>query len=143
MNRVVLIGRLVRDPELRVTQSGISVTRMRLAVDRPRPNAEGKREADFIDIVVWGKQAETVSQYLRKGRLAGVDGRLQTRNYETPDGQKRTFYEVVADRVQFLDRAAGPAEAPASSVEEPVPVAADDFEPEGGETFGDQTDLAW
>lgn len=133
MNRVILIGRLVRDPELRVTQSGLSVTKMRLAVDRARPNQQGQREADFIDIVVWGKQAETVGQYLRKGRLVAVDGRLQVRNYETPEGQKRTFYEVVAERVQFLDKASSANEG---SSEEPVPFANDDFSADT--TFGDE-----
>ncbi|OPZ64041.1 MAG: Single-stranded DNA-binding protein ssb [Firmicutes bacterium ADurb.Bin506] len=145
MNSVILIGRLVRDPELRVTQSGLPVARMRIAVDRARPNPQtGNREADFIDIVVWGKQAETVSQYLRKGRLVAVDGRLQVRNYENPDGQKRTFYEVVAERVQFLDKASGPVDAPHGNVvDDPVPFASDDFAPDTGDTFGDQIGPSW
>lgn len=145
MNRVILIGRLVRDPELRVTQSGLPVARMRIAVDRARPNPQtGNREADFVDIAVWGKQAETVSQYLKKGRLVAVDGRLQVRNYETPDGQKKTFYEVVAERVQFLDKASGPSEATqGSAVDDAVPFASDDFAPDTGDTFGDQATPAW
>ncbi len=143
MNRVILIGRLVRDPEVRVTQSGLSVTRMRIAVDRARTNAAGNREADFIDITVWGKQAETVGQYLKKGRLIAVDGRLQVRNYETPEGQKRTYYEVVAERVQFLDKASGPSDAHSGNVDDPVPFANDDFAPDTGETFGDQSEPAW
>ncbi len=77
INRVVLVGRLTRDPEMRYTQSGIAVTRFTLACDRPFTGQDGKREADFIDCVVWRKQAENVAQYLKKGSLAGVEGRLQ------------------------------------------------------------------
>lgn len=102
INRVVLVGRLVRDPEQRYTQSGIAVTRFTLACDRPFSGQDGKREADFIDCVVWRKQAENVSKYLSKGSMAGVDGRLQISNYEGQDGQKRYRAEVVADSVRFL-----------------------------------------
>ncbi len=103
LNRIVLIGRLVRDPELRYTPNGIAVASFTLAVDRPFTNKEGERETDFINIVVWRKQAENCASYLSKGRLAGVDGRLQLRTYEQ-DGQRKYFTEVVADSVQFLDR---------------------------------------
>ena len=81
MNRVVLIGRLTADPELRFTQNGIAVARFTLAVDRTFANQQGERETDFIDIVVWRKQAENCGQYLKKGHLAAVDGRLQVRSY--------------------------------------------------------------
>ena len=104
LNRVVLIGRLTQDPELRYTNSGTAVASFSLAVDRPRTNANGERETDFINIVVWQKQAETVSQYLHKGRLAAVDGRLQIRSYENREGQKVRVAEVVAESVRFLDR---------------------------------------
>ena len=103
INRVVLVGRLVRDPEQRYTQSGIAVTRFTLACDRPFSGQDGKREADFIDCVVWRKQAENVSKYLSKGSMAGVDGRLQISSYEGQDGQKRYRAEVVADSVRFLN----------------------------------------
>ncbi len=103
LNRIVLIGRLVRDPELRYTPNGIAVASFTLAVDRPFTNKDGERETDFINIVVWRKQAENCASYLGKGRLAGVDGRLQLRTYEQ-DGQRKYFTEVVADSVQFLDR---------------------------------------
>ncbi len=99
---------------MRYTQTGKAVTRMGLAVQRPFANAQGERETDFIDVVVWDKKAENVAQYMRKGRLVAVDGRLQTRNYETPDGQKRKVYEIVADSVDFLDRA---KDAPADGEE--------------------------
>jgi len=103
INRVVLVGRLTRDPEMRYTQSGIAVTRFTLACDRPFTGQDGKREADFIDCVVWRKQAENVAQYLKKGSLAGVDGRLQISSYEGQDGQRRYRAEVVADSVRFLE----------------------------------------
>lgn len=102
INRVVLVGRLTREPEMRYTQSGIAVTRFTLACDRPFSGQDGKREADFIDCVVWRKQAENVSKYLSKGSMAGVDGRLQVSSYEGQDGQKRYRAEVVADSVRFL-----------------------------------------
>lgn len=104
LNRIVLIGRLTRDPELRYTTSGTPVGNFSLAVDRSFSNQQGNRETDFIDIVVWRKLAETVSNHLTKGRLVAVQGRLQIRSYETQDGQKRKAAEVVADQVTFLDR---------------------------------------
>lgn len=103
MNRITLIGRLVRDPELKYTPAGIAVTRFTLAVDRDYVGQDGKREADFIDCVVWRKLAEVVANNLRKGRLTAVEGRLQIRSYEAKDGSKRKAAEVVADYVQFLD----------------------------------------
>lgn len=107
LNRVVLIGRLTQDPELRYTNSGTAVASFSLAVDRSRPNQAGERETDFINIVVWQKQAELCAQYLHKGRLAAVDGRLQIRAYENREGQKVRVAEVVAESVRFLDRGDG------------------------------------
>ncbi|MCL6441975.1 MAG: single-stranded DNA-binding protein [Alicyclobacillus sp.] len=104
LNRVVLIGRLTQDPELRYTNSGTAVASFSLAVDRMRPNQAGERETDFINIVVWQKQAELCKQYLHKGRLAAVDGRLQIRTYDNREGQKVRVAEVVAESVRFLDR---------------------------------------
>lgn len=103
LNRIILIGRLTRDPELRYTPGGKAVANFSLAVDRGRSNPQGQKETDFIDVVVWEKQAETVSQYLNKGRLVAVEGRLQVRSYEAQDGTKRKAAEVVASTVQFLD----------------------------------------
>lgn len=104
LNRIILIGRLTQDPELRYTNSGTAVASFTLAVDRMRTNQSGERETDFINIVVWKKQAELCAQYLRKGRLAGIDGRLQIRSYENREGQKVRVAEVVAEAVRFLDR---------------------------------------
>lgn len=104
MNHIVLIGRLTRDPELRYTPNGVAVANFDLAVDRSTTNQQGERETDFIRIVAWQKQAELCANYLKKGRLVGVEGRLQIRNYETQDGQKRRVAEVIASFVQFLDR---------------------------------------
>ncbi|WNF37161.1 single-stranded DNA-binding protein [Bacillaceae bacterium IKA-2] len=103
LNRVVLVGRLTRDPELRYTPNGIAVASITLAVSRPFSNQQGNRETDFINIVVWRKQAENVANYLRKGSLTGVDGRLQSRSYENNEGKKVFITEVVADSVQFLE----------------------------------------
>ncbi|GER67320.1 single-stranded DNA-binding protein [Weizmannia acidilactici] len=103
LNRVVLVGRLTRDPDLRYTPSGVAVATFTLAVNRTFTNQQGEREADFINCVVWRKQAENVANYLKKGSLAGVDGRLQTRNYEAQDGRRVYVTEVVADSVQFLE----------------------------------------
>ncbi len=127
-NRIILIGRLTRDPELRYVPSGAPVASFTLAVDRPFRDQQGNRETDFIDIVAWRKLAEQVSQYMSKGRMVAVEGRLQIRSYETQDGQKRKVSEVVADGVRFLDRgkAAATAEAPAPAHEEAAPGGTED-----------------
>lgn len=103
MNKVFLIGRLVRDPELRYTGSNIAVATFSLAVNRNFTGANGERETDFINIVVWRKQAENVKNYLNQGSQVAIDGRIQTRSYDGEDGKKRYVTEVVADNVQFLD----------------------------------------
>jgi single-strand DNA-binding protein len=103
LNRVILIGRLTRDPELRYTPSGVAVTQFSLAVDRQFTNQQGQREADFINIVTWRQLAETCANYLRKGRLTAVEGRIQIRNYENNEGKKVYVTEVVADNVRFLE----------------------------------------
>lgn len=103
MNKVILIGRLTRDPELRYTSSNIPVATFSLAVDRTFSNQNGEREADFINIVVWRKQAENCKNYINKGSQVAVEGRIQTRSYDDQNGQKRYVTEVVADNVQFLD----------------------------------------
>ncbi|MCM3716277.1 single-stranded DNA-binding protein [Alkalihalobacillus oceani] len=103
LNRVVLVGRLTRDPELRYTPNGVAVTNFTLAVNRPFTNNEGERAADFVNCVVWRKPAENVANYLKKGSLAGIDGRIQTRSYDNNEGRRVFVTEVVADSVQFLD----------------------------------------
>jgi single-strand DNA-binding protein len=102
-NRIVLIGRLTRDPELRYLPSGAPVAGFTLAVDRPFKNQAGERETDFVTITTWRKLAEQASRYLDKGRLVAVEGRFQIRSYETQDGQRRRVAEVVADGIRFLD----------------------------------------
>ena len=104
LNRVILIGRLTRDPELKFTTTGKAVATFTLAVDRFRSNPQGEKEADFIPIVVWEKQAENCANYLGKGSLAAVDGRMQVRSYDGKDGIRRWVTEVVAETVRFLDK---------------------------------------
>ncbi|MCG2563459.1 single-stranded DNA-binding protein [Staphylococcus epidermidis] len=103
LNRVVLVGRLTKDPEFRTTPSGVEVATFTLAVNRTFTNAQGEREADFINVVVFRKQAKNVNDYLSKGSLAGVDGRVQSRSYDNNEGRRVFVTEVVADSVQFLD----------------------------------------
>lgn len=103
LNHITIMGRLVRDPELRRTQSGKAVTSFTLAVDRDFKNQDGQREVDFIDCVAWGQTAEFVCQYLGKGRMAVVAGRLQLRDWTDKDGNKRRNAEVIAGSVYFAD----------------------------------------
>ncbi|MDU5946190.1 single-stranded DNA-binding protein [Paenibacillus macerans] len=103
LNRVVLIGRLTRDPDLRYTPSGVAVTQFTLAVDRPFTTHGGEREADFIPVVSWRQLAENCANYLRKGRLTAVEGRIQVRNYENNEGRRVYVTEVIADNVRFLE----------------------------------------
>jgi single-strand DNA-binding protein len=126
LNRVLLIGNLTKAPELRYTPSGAAVADLRLAVNRnyTTQGGEKREEVAFLTVVVWGKQAESCQQYLGKGSPVFVEGRLQTRDWEAKDGQKRTVTEVVAERVQFLGRrpdgasAATPAGAPPGAHDE-------------------------
>lgn len=116
INRVVLVGRLTKDPELRFTSNNVAVATFTLAVNRNFTTSDGKQEADFIPCVVWRKPAENVGKYVRKGSLVGVDGRIQTRNYEAQDGTRRYITEVVCDNVRFLDtRATAPQQTESKS----------------------------
>ena len=101
--KVVLIGRLTKDPELRYTSNNVAAASFTLAVNRQFQNQNGVREADFINIVIWRKQAETAKKYLAKGSLIAVEGRIQTRNYDGADGRKVYVTEVVADSFEFLE----------------------------------------
>lgn len=117
MNKVVLIGRLTKDPELKFTPgNGTAVTSLTLAVDR-RFKRDGQQEADFIPVVVWGKQAESTANYMSKGRLMGVSGRIQTRSYDAKDGTKRYVTEIVAEEVQFLEWGSGNSNASNSAAQ--------------------------
>ncbi len=102
MNNVSLVGRITKDPELRTISTGNVTTSITVAVNRRFTNAAGEREADFIPVVVWNKQAENVAKYCAKGSQVGVTGRIQTRSYDAQDGTKRYVTEVVADNVTFL-----------------------------------------
>lgn len=103
MNRVMLIGRLTAKPELRYTGTNVPYSRFSIAVNRTFSNNQGQRETDFINVVVWRKQAENVCNFLDKGSLVAVEGRLQTGNYDDKDGNKRYTMDVVGDNVQFLE----------------------------------------
>ncbi len=118
LNRIQLIGRLTRDPELRYVSNGHPMAQFTLAVDRDFKNAAGDRDADFINCVAWRKLAEQVGQYCSRGRLVAVEGRLQTRSYETQDGSRRRVTEVIGDRVWFLDK-------PKTEVDQPSDHASD------------------
>ncbi|MDX9871754.1 MAG: single-stranded DNA-binding protein [Clostridia bacterium] len=127
LNRVILIGRLTKDPELRYTQSGTAVASFTLAVDRSRANQQGERETDFIPIVVWQKQAENCANFIGKGSLVAVDGRLQVRSYEDREGQRRWMTEVIAENVRFLDRRESSGAAAAKGLGSEVEFSEDDI----------------
>lgn len=128
LNIAVIIGRLVADPELKYTPSGVAVSSFRIAVDRPFKSEGGQKQADFLDIVAWRHSAEFVANYLTKGRLVAVQGRIQSRTWVQQDGQKRSKVEIVADSVQALDKAPQTT-APTSTERE-----ADDY----ADIFGDE-----
>lgn len=130
-NKVILIGNLTRDPELRYTPQGTSVCNFGIAVNRKFKQGEDvKEEVTFINIVVFGKQADTCGQYLNKGSAVLIEGRLQERRWETEDGQKRSRHEVVAQNVRFLSKKQGPADFESHGGEEmPPPDETTDLEP--------------
>jgi len=133
LNKVILIGRLTRDPEIRYTQSGIPVAKIGLAVERRRKNAQGEKETDFVDIVAWRQLAELCDNYLSKGKMIAVEGRLQIRKYEAQDGTKRTAAEVVADDIRFLSpKSEGSAPPPHPSYQTDTTLPVGPAEPFGG-----------
>lgn len=122
MNRVCLVGRLTAKPELRYTGSNVAYTRFTVAVNRTFANAQGQREADFIGVVVWRRQAENVCQYLDKGSQVSIDGRIQTGSFTDKEGMRRYTTDVVADNVQFLDSRRQSSSAPSDMpAPEPTP----------------------
>ncbi|MCQ2793926.1 MAG: single-stranded DNA-binding protein [Bacilli bacterium] len=123
INRVVLVGRLTRDPELRKTNSDVAVASFTLAVDDRSKNAEGKQNTNFIPVTVWREQATNVCKFVRKGSLVGVDGRIVQRSFERKDGTKASALEVVADSVKFLEPkgAKNNAEAPKDDINQVEP----------------------
>ena len=143
LNRVVLVGRLTKDPDLRYTPNGVAVASFTLAVNRTFTNQNGEREADFIAIVVWRKQAENAANYLKKGSLVGIDGRLRTRSYENGQGQRVYVTEVIADTVQYLEPRSSNSESAASpspAKQKPKPNSGSDYDfddpfADDGQTF--------
>lgn len=137
MNRVILVGNLTRDPELRATASGVSVCTFTIAVNKRisrEAQAQGARDAEFINIVVWRGQADNCAKYLSKGKKVGIVGSLQTRTYDAQDGSKRYITEVVADEVEFLS----PAGESRSNVMPPEAHPANSFDMPSGYTEGVQ-----
>src|SRR5690554_2543477 len=103
MNKVILVGRLTRDPELRRTNNDIAVTQFTVAVNRIYTNKQGEKQTDFINCVAWRNQAENLCRYMRKGSMVGVEGQIQTRSYDDANGIRRYVTEVVCDNIQFLE----------------------------------------
>lgn len=134
LNRSILIGRLTKDPELRYTPAGLAVTQFTLAVERPF-SKDGEKETDFIPIVTWRQTAEACANYLRKGRLCAVEGRIQTRNYENNEGKRVYVTEVIADNVRFLEsnRESSESKPPSSQSDpfkddgQPIDISEDDL----------------
>ncbi len=121
MNKVLLVGRLTRDPELRTTPGGMAVTRFTIAVSQNFTNRNGERGADFINCSAWGRQADNISKYCHKGTLVSAEGRIRTGSYNAQDGSKRYTTEVVCDTVNFLSpKGSGSAETPVSSNPSPM-----------------------
>ena len=135
MNRVIIMGRLTRDPEVRYTPTQKVVCQFTVAVDRPFLNQEGQREADFIPVVVWGKAAELCGNSLAKGHRILVEGRLQIRSYDDKDGNRHWVTEVIADRVEFIERKGSGSPAPSSQGS--TPSQSGNAQNQGGmESFG-------
>lgn len=135
-NLVVLTGRLTADPELKTTQSGISVTSFSIAVDR-RYRVGEERQTDFINVVAWRQQAEFVAKYFKKGNMIGIEGSIQTRKYTDKNGNNRTAFEVVANNVQFVE---SKRDSAPSAVEDNAPAAS--FSNAGANDFADLGDIA-
>lgn len=121
MNRVELVGRLTAKPELRYTSSNLPYARFSVAINRTFNNAQGERETDFINIITWRKQAENVCNFLDKGSLVSIEGRIQTGSYTDKDGNKRNSFDVVADSVQFLESKSQSQSRGQASSNEPSP----------------------
>lgn len=137
LNKVFIMGRLTRDPELRRTNSGTAVTSFTLAVDRDFKNADGTKETDFIDCVAWRSTAEFAAKYFTKGRMAVVEGKLQIRDWTDKDGNKRRNAEVIADNLYFGDSRSDNASGCHQAAKAPVNVDAEDFD----EVEDDDSDL--
>jgi len=149
MNKAILIGRLTRDPELRATPTGRNVCQFSIAVSRTYTNANGEREADFINCVVWDKQAENLARYQKKGNQIAVEGRIQTRNYDDNNGRKVYVTEVLASNISFLDaKGASTGNSSFNNLPEPpmqeevVPTPTVSVERDPFEAFGDSIEIS-
>ena len=129
MNKVVLVGRLTAKPELRYTPQNTAYIRFSVAVNRNFTNADGKRDADFINVVAWRKQAETISRYFDKGNLIALEGRLQTGSYDDKDGNKRYTVDVALENFEFVESKAAREQSSGSSKYEPTPYDYQDSAP--------------
>ena len=138
LNKIIVIGRLTRDPEVKTLSSGNAVANFSVAVDRRFKNQQGERETDFLDIVAWRKTAELVGQYCSKGMKVAVDGSLQVRTYQAQDGSNRKAYEIVADSVQFLNKGKGGGQQSNSA---PPPVVPPDPPPANAQPGDSEDDL--
>ena len=141
LNKIILMGRLARDPELRRTGSGIAVTSFRLACDRDFKSQNGEKETDWIDVVAWRSTAEFVSKYFAKGRMAIVEGRLQTRDWTDKEGNKRVATEVVADNVYFGDSRRDAAEGGYSAPSYGAPAGGRSSAPAASSSFSDFAEI--
>ena len=140
MNKAILIGRLTKDPELRTTPTGRNVCQFAIAVNRTFTNANGERDADFINCVVWDKQAENLARYQKKGNQIAVDGRIQTRNYDDKDGKKVYVTEILATNISFLDaKGTGNGGNNLYGMPEP-PMASEEIMPQSVETVSVEKD---
>ncbi|MCH5351763.1 MAG: single-stranded DNA-binding protein [Clostridiales bacterium] len=130
MNKIILIGNLTRDPEALTTSGGVNFTRFTIAVNRPFTNASGERVADYFDVICWRQLADRCAKYLNKGSKVGINGSVQRRQYEDKDGVKRTYFDVVAEEVEFLTPKSGSFDRSGSSgssyaPDEPTPPVGD------------------
>ena len=139
MNKAILIGRLTRDPELRTTPTGRNVCQFSIAVNRTYTSANGEREADFINCVVWDKQAENLARYQKKGNQIAVDGRIQTRNYDDNNGRRVYVTEILVNNISFLD-ARGSSTGGNSFANLPEPPMQEEVQPERVETVSIEKD---
>ncbi|MDD2203427.1 MAG: single-stranded DNA-binding protein [Bacilli bacterium] len=149
MNKTFLVGHLTKDPDLKYLSNNTAVATFTVAVNRTFTNQSGEREADFINVVVWRKQAENVKKYLSKGSLVGIDGRIQTRNYENQEGKRVYITEVVADNVQFLgpkgqrdNSSSGVSPQDFSGYENQIPPVSTNISDEPFADFGETVELS-
>ncbi len=145
MNKVILIGRLTRDPEMRTTGNGTAVTRFTLAVSRPFQDQNGERGADFINCVAWRRQAENIAKYCVKGSQVAVEGRIQTGSYDAQDGSKRYTTDVVCDNCTFLGSKNGEANThsmPSADFNEEAPMPTSDISEDPFKDFGEEISLS-